>query len=59
MMGVVIANHLFSAVDAYLSARGRAAPARLRVLPAWSRSPVGHRGMRPDWHIVLSVGVGR
>jgi hypothetical protein len=59
MMGVVIANHLFSAVDAYLSARGRAAPARLRVLPAWSRSPVGHRGVRPDWHIVLSVGVGR
>jgi hypothetical protein len=41
VLGAVIANHILSAADAYLSARGRTRSARLRVLPA---SPLGaHR----------------
>jgi len=58
MMGVVIANHLLSAVDAYLSARGRTVPARLRVLPTGSLASGGFPLDGPDWHVVLSVGVG-
>ena len=34
VLGALIANHLLSAADAYLSARGRASPARVRVAPA-------------------------
>jgi hypothetical protein len=34
VVGAVIANHLVSAVDAYLSARGRSAPIRIRAAPA-------------------------
>jgi hypothetical protein len=41
VLGVVIANHILSAADAYLSARGRGGSARLRVLPA---SPLGGQG---------------
>lgn len=50
-VGIVIANHLFSAVDAYLSARGRRAPARLDVVPT-----MGVGG--PTWSAVLSVPIG-
>ncbi|HET9947562.1 MAG TPA: hypothetical protein VFQ22_01425, partial [Longimicrobiales bacterium] len=38
-LGVVIANHLLAAGDAWLSSRGRAAPAHLRVVPAHARLP--------------------
>lgn len=43
VLGAVIANHMFSAADAYLSARGRAGAARLRVVPAggWALPGVG------------------
>lgn len=51
-LGAVIANHVVSAVDAYLSARGRSAPARLGFTPA------PHVG-RGAWSAVLSVPVGR
>jgi len=50
-LGVVIANHLLSAADAYLSARGRVGGARLRVLPADPRH--AHA-----WLAVVSVSVG-
>jgi hypothetical protein len=50
VLGAVIANHLLSAADAYLSARGRVGQARIRVLPA--------QGLAPGWALVLSLGVG-
>lgn len=53
ILGAVIANHLFSAADAYLSARGRAGPARLRIYPG---DGFGGGG---GWLVVLSVGYGR
>ena len=51
-LGVVIANHLISAADAYLSARGRQAVASLRIVPATSFG-------LPAWRAVVSVPVGR
>jgi hypothetical protein len=51
-IGVVIANHLISAGDAFLSSRGRALPARLAVIPSGL-------AYGPAWHAVLSVPVGR
>ena len=51
-LGVVIANHLISAADAYLSGRGRGTPARLSVVP--NARPGG-----PAWSAVLTVPVGR
>ena len=51
-VGVVIANHLLSAVDAYLATRGRQAPVRLRLVP-------GSGAFGPSWFAVLSVSVGR
>lgn len=33
VLGVIIANHVFSAADAYLSARGRASLPRIRIMP--------------------------
>lgn len=48
VLGVVIANHLISAADAFLSARDRAGGARLRIVP--SRQPSG-----AGWQAVLSV----
>jgi hypothetical protein len=33
VLGVIIANHVLSATDAYLSARGRATAPRLRIVP--------------------------
>lgn len=51
-IGVVIANHLISAGDAFLSSRGRTPPARLAVLP----SGMAHG---PGWQAVVSIPVGR
>jgi len=51
-IGVVIANHLISAGDAFLSSRGRALPARVAVIP--SGLPYG-----PGWQAVVSIPVGR
>lgn len=50
-VGVVIANHLISAADAYLAARGRAVPVDVRIVPD---APAGV----PAWSAVLSVPVG-
>jgi len=51
-LGVVIANHLVSAVDAYLSSRGSGVPARLSIVPA--PLTVG-----PSWSAQLTVPIGR
>jgi hypothetical protein len=51
-LGLVIANHLISAVDAYLSSRGRGAPAHLSVVP-------GPRTGALTWSAMLTVPVGR
>jgi hypothetical protein len=51
-LGVVIANHLVSAVDAYLSTRGRGVSARMSVVP----NPLA---VGPAWRAVLAVPVGR
>jgi hypothetical protein len=51
-LGVVIANHLVSAADAYLSARGRPAPLQLDLFPEV-------RAGEPGWSAVVSVPVGR
>ncbi|HUF76239.1 MAG TPA: hypothetical protein VMM35_08160 [Longimicrobiales bacterium] len=52
VLGAVIANHLLSAVDAYISAQGRSSPARIRVVP--DESP----GAVAGWLVVLSVEAG-
>jgi len=52
VLGAVIANHLISAVDAFVSNRGRDLPASVRVLPA--RGPAG-----PGWTATFSVPLGR
>ena len=57
ILGAVIANHLVSAADAYLTARGRASPVSLRMLPADGALGVGAPGAR--WLAVISIGVGR
>jgi hypothetical protein len=51
VLGLVIANHLISAGDAYLSARGRGGGARLRLVP-------GERTSGPGWWAVLRVPLG-
>jgi len=51
-VGAVIANHLISAGDAFLSSRGRALPARLVVAPTGL-------AYGPAWQAVVSVPVGR
>ena len=51
-LGVVIANHLLSAADAYLSSPGREAIARIRLIPGQG---VRHSG----WSVVLSLPVLR
>jgi hypothetical protein len=51
-IGVVIANHIISAGDAYLSARGRALPARVAVIPSGL-------AYGPGWQAVVSIPVGR
>ena len=52
VLGAVIANHLLSAVDAYISARGRASPVRMRVVPG--ETPARAAG----WLVLLSVDAG-
>lgn len=51
-VGVVIANHLISAGDAFLSSRGRSLPARLAVVPSGL-------AYGPGWQAVVSIPVGR
>jgi len=51
-LGAVIANHLVSAVDAYLSARGRSAPMSLAIVP-------DRRAPGPAWSAVVTIPVGR
>lgn len=51
-VGVVIANHLIAAADAYLSARGRQAPVRLDLVPTMAVPG-------PSFIAVFSVPVGR
>jgi hypothetical protein len=52
MLGAVIANHLVSAVDAHMSARGRSLPGRIRVVPDDTS------GLAGGWLLVLSVDSG-
>ncbi len=47
-LGVVFANHIVSAVDAFLSARGLTSPLTARVRP-WREAPLG------SWSAVLTV----
>lgn len=47
VLGVIIANHVFSAADAYLSARGRITSPRIRIVP--------ETALAPRWHVVLSL----
>lgn len=51
-LGMVIANHLASAVDAYLSTRGRGVPAQLTFVP-------GALDGVSTWVAMLTVPVGR
>jgi hypothetical protein len=51
VLGVIIANHVLSAADAYVSARGRAGSARLRILPDAT--------LGSDWRILLTVPLPR
>ena len=51
-LGVVIANHLVSAIDAFLAARGIASPARIDLTPR--RAPGGL-----GWYASLRVPIGR
>ncbi len=51
-LGVVIANHLISAADAYLSARGDRSSPRLRLVPDVVFGA-------PAWSAVVSVRTGR
>jgi len=50
-LGVVIANHLISAADAFLSSRGPGVPARLSIVPS---SPADGS----EWSAVISVPWG-
>jgi hypothetical protein len=47
VLGVIIANHVFSAADAYLSARGRMTSPRIRIVP--------EAAFASGWQVVLSV----
>jgi hypothetical protein len=51
-LGVVIANHLVSAVDAYLSRRGAGSPGTLSFVPSWDAGG-------SEWSAVFTVRVGR
>jgi hypothetical protein len=51
-LGAVIANHLVSAADAYISSRGLSSPVGIRVVP--DRSARGG-----SWRAVLTVPLGR
>jgi hypothetical protein len=47
VLGVIIANHVLSAADAYLSARGRTPAPRMRIMPDLAAAE--------GWRVVLSV----
>jgi len=51
VLGVIIANHVLSATDAYLSARGGATAPRLRIVP---EATIGSR-----WGVLLTVPLPR
>ena len=51
VVGAIIANHVVSAVDAYLSARGVPTPSEIRVAPG-----MGPSGSR--WYADVRIGVG-
>jgi hypothetical protein len=51
VLGVIIANHVLSAADAYLTARGRASAPRVRVVPDAS--------IGSGWRVLLSVPAPR
>jgi hypothetical protein len=51
VLGVIIANHVLSATDAYLSARGRSAAPSLRVVP--------DAAMGSGWSVLLTVPLPR
>ena len=53
VLGAIIANHVVSAVDAFLSARGMASRADLRIAPAVPGDEAGR------WHVDLRIPVGR
>ena len=53
ILGGIIANHVVSAVDAFLSARGLANPAEMRVSPATLDGRIG------GWYLDVRVPVGR
>jgi hypothetical protein len=52
VVGAVIANHLVSAVDAYLSARGRSVPVEIRAAP-------GPRAGRSRWSVRVRLEAPR
>jgi hypothetical protein len=52
VVGAIIANHVVSSVDAYLSARGVPTPSEIRVAPG-----LGPSGSR--WYADVRIGVGR
>lgn len=51
VLGAIIANHVVSAADAFLSSRGVPTPAELRVMPH-------DTGLGTRWHAQLAFGVG-
>jgi hypothetical protein len=51
VLGVIIANHVLSAADAYLSVRGRAGSPRLRILP--------DAALGSGWRILFTVPLPR
>jgi hypothetical protein len=51
VLGVIIANHVLSATDAYLSARGRATAPRLRIVP--------DAALGSGWSVLLTVPLPR
>jgi hypothetical protein len=54
ILGAIIANHLVSAADAYLSARARSNPVSIRFVPALGFGA----GPAPAWSAIFRVGVG-
>jgi hypothetical protein len=51
VLGVIIANHVLSAADAYLSARSRAAAPRLRIVP--------DAALGAGWSVLLTLPLPR
>jgi len=51
VLGAILANHLVSSIDAYLSARGVATPSEVRIVPR-------REGRSTRWHAAVRVPVG-